>query len=310
MDVLVISLPSADARRRNITRMLQSAGMHQQATLIDAVDGSDMYESDIEQQATRFCSSFCTPSMIGCFISHRKAWQHVVDHDLPMALVLEDDASFSVDLMGNVGLLLQEAPNDFDMILLGCYQFCNTKDNSEVGKFEKLWTSILSGRPARRALPHSEHLDVPGYFSGLHAYIITRKGASRLLARLPKASFHVDAAIAMRPSGLRIFSSNPSLVTQEQSVSSSSIASKAPYIINTLCDHIDVNTRGTTLAYVLSEPFARVPGVDYTVNAYSLLYFTVLFVGTLAFPSLLFVLLVSLARTLWGISSVARVLAL
>lgn len=28
---------------------------------------------------------------IGCFLSHRKCWQHVVDNDLPYALVLEDD---------------------------------------------------------------------------------------------------------------------------------------------------------------------------------------------------------------------------
>lgn len=29
---------------------------------------------------------------IGCFLSHRKAWQYVVDEHLPYALVLEDDA--------------------------------------------------------------------------------------------------------------------------------------------------------------------------------------------------------------------------
>ena len=28
---------------------------------------------------------------IGCYLSHRKCWQYVVDHDLPHALVLEDD---------------------------------------------------------------------------------------------------------------------------------------------------------------------------------------------------------------------------
>jgi glycosyl transferase, family 25 len=28
---------------------------------------------------------------IGCYLSHRKCWQHVVDNDLPHALILEDD---------------------------------------------------------------------------------------------------------------------------------------------------------------------------------------------------------------------------
>jgi glycosyl transferase family 25 len=108
MEVLIINLANADARRRKVNRMLESAKMHERATLIDAIDGSGMYESDIEQQATQFCSSFCTPSMIGCFLGHRKAWQHVVDNDLPMAVVLEDDASFSDDLMESISLLLQK----------------------------------------------------------------------------------------------------------------------------------------------------------------------------------------------------------
>ena len=34
------------------------------------------------------------PGEIGCFLSHRKAWQRIVDENLPHALVIEDDAVF------------------------------------------------------------------------------------------------------------------------------------------------------------------------------------------------------------------------
>ena len=36
------------------------------------------------------------PGAVGCFLSHRKAWRHVVDAGLPAALILEDDADLTV----------------------------------------------------------------------------------------------------------------------------------------------------------------------------------------------------------------------
>ena len=43
----------------------------------------------------RFWDSDCIkPGAFGCFLSHRRAWQHVVNSGMTMALVCEDDADF------------------------------------------------------------------------------------------------------------------------------------------------------------------------------------------------------------------------
>ena len=47
------------------------------------------------------------PGAFGCFLSHRAAWTHIVDHGWPAALVLEDDA----DLIGMTDRVVQALSN-------------------------------------------------------------------------------------------------------------------------------------------------------------------------------------------------------
>lgn len=54
---------------------------------------------------------------IGCFLSHRKAWQYVLDHDLPHALILEDDARVT-DLTTDFLTAYEANPPPFDWVKL------------------------------------------------------------------------------------------------------------------------------------------------------------------------------------------------
>jgi GR25 family glycosyltransferase involved in LPS biosynthesis len=63
---------------------------------IQAVDGQQLTDKwhhlSRWMHLTHEPSKFNILPAIGCFLSHRKCWQYVVENDLPYALVLEDDA--------------------------------------------------------------------------------------------------------------------------------------------------------------------------------------------------------------------------
>ncbi|MEP5757933.1 MAG: glycosyltransferase family 25 protein [Litoreibacter sp.] len=91
----VIHLDRAQGRKNHVARLLECLP---NAEVLDAVDGRAM---SVEEQkelvpnrpilAPRYPFKL-RPTEIGCFASHRAAWQQIVDRKLPYALIFEDDA--------------------------------------------------------------------------------------------------------------------------------------------------------------------------------------------------------------------------
>ena len=48
---------------------------------ISAIVGKEMTKEEIKNVSTPFCSVFCTSSMIGIFMSHKKAWENVINNN-------------------------------------------------------------------------------------------------------------------------------------------------------------------------------------------------------------------------------------
>ncbi|QCK86253.1 glycosyltransferase family 25 protein [Phreatobacter aquaticus] len=91
---LVISLPRATARRIHARRLIDSLPMT--GHLIDAVDGLGLtpdqraaHQPDLFRPRYPFALG---AAEIGCFLSHRAAWQALVASGHDQALILEDDA--------------------------------------------------------------------------------------------------------------------------------------------------------------------------------------------------------------------------
>lgn len=138
-------------------------------------------------------------------------------------------------------------------------------------------------------------LSIPGFTSGVHAHVVFRKGAEKLLDGFEKASFHVDIALSLERGNLRVFSANPPIVFQDQSVSVSQIAAKAPYLLNTLFDRISMNEQGTTFAYMMYEPAGRVPLIDYPINGHAIAFCMIFVILYHVYPrGLIYLLIMSL----------------
>ncbi|MFC4700704.1 glycosyltransferase family 25 protein [Glaciecola siphonariae] len=94
LPIFVINLDGSDQRLANVSAQLAQYDLSFER--ISAVDGRIMSES---QRLEHYSPSLnragyyksLTPGEIGCYLSHRKAWQRIVDENLEAAIILEDD---------------------------------------------------------------------------------------------------------------------------------------------------------------------------------------------------------------------------
>lgn len=132
---------------------------------------------------------------IGCYDSHRRIWQHIVDKKLSYALILEDDA----------GLTCQPAMlNKLSQVL------------DDVNKHDAHWELLYLARsrlrqPIVRKL--TAHLAIPKYKSwGCFAYAVSQSGARKLLAHSQPMKHTLDAYVSMIGSRhLKTYTAHPSL---------------------------------------------------------------------------------------------------
>lgn len=90
----IIHLDRAEKRKAQVAKLLQNLP---NAEVLAAVDGSflsDAELADFNPDRTQITPRYpfaLSDGEIGCFASHRRAWQKILDDDMPMALIVEDD---------------------------------------------------------------------------------------------------------------------------------------------------------------------------------------------------------------------------
>lgn len=103
----VIHLARSRHRAENVTALLSEDSCSLE--ILDAVDAQALPDGGLGFVSEQ--SLFWPPypfviggGEIGCFLSHRKAWQRIVDEGLSCALVIEDDAVILPGFAGALGL--------------------------------------------------------------------------------------------------------------------------------------------------------------------------------------------------------------
>jgi len=183
-----------------------------EAERFPATLGKALTEEERMEQATFGARYFCTAGMIGCFMSHLRIWQKVVDEDLPAVVVFEDDVVVYPDFEKKLQVLMAALPKDWDVCLLGAVG-CIAQDKEALNmKSYGLLTG--GGRPSPgKSRTISEHVFVPYRPAGTHAYLLSRKGAELLKIKCPKARYHVDLTAWSVPE-LQLYCAKDFLATQ------------------------------------------------------------------------------------------------
>lgn len=114
---------------------------------------------------------------VGCSLSHYGVWRGLLNSGAPAVLIFEDDVELPADMRGRLERLFRVLPAEWDVI-----QFTATRFDTGLGCMPDPvvgpdWWSCTS-------------------LMGAHAYMVSRRGAERLLARAYPIELHVDAYMA------------------------------------------------------------------------------------------------------------------
>lgn len=204
--IYIISLKEDEARRARISEELDGIGFTEYE-FIDAIKGSNLPNTQILTEAEVLADTFIDPfgllnkNIIGCALSHKKAYQKFLDDSIKSALILEDDARWS--------------PEGYKFILSGKIDAIK----SELKRVD--WDIFMWGLVGDN-IPH--YMNTPAGFKWIreykkyspdwaaHAYHITRKGAEKLLANNTPIQFAAD--VNLETSGCNIYCTPWSLIEQ------------------------------------------------------------------------------------------------
>lgn len=248
----VINLDRSTARMARMAA--QCASLDIPFTRVPAVDGARVTPETLKKVATPLCQKVCTPSMVGCALSHMKVWKTAAQLGHQRTLVMEDDAALEPGFVEGLRRALEDVPQDFDLLVLGCYFLCN-KDRRYAWGHEF----------ARMFVPHSLRNDrrtwgsvyVPEYFAGSHCYIVSLKGARKLMQLVPRAHYHID--MSMNHPELNIYAVTPDLAYQRDMADSTIASYSFPKTLTPLLDGIKDRKR-ISVAYYLDAPMGQVGG--------------------------------------------------
>ncbi len=200
MNVYVINLERNPDRLDFISKRLESLGIDFQR--VDAVDGyalSDNFIEEFRQNSKR--PTGWKEGQIGCFLSHRKAWQQIVDGKEEYGIVFEDDLHIA-DSLKSVISNLNWIPEDADVVRLE--NTINWVKLKKVGTVDNRDVSLVKN---------------DSWCAG--AYIIPKATAVFLLAQDPKIWLPADTYIFAKSlsevaRNLHIYQVNPVLTCQDK----------------------------------------------------------------------------------------------
>lgn len=174
----VISLPEATERQAYIRDHLGPLGLPFE--FFEAVDGRafNVLEQPVYDapRRRRYFGRDLKPGEIGCFLSHKGIYEKMVRENIPIAFIVEDDVILQPDTPAILRDLLG-CQTDFDFV-----RFLGTP------KHLKARQKVLEELPTQ---PYTLNrlYGMPG---GAYAYVMTLKGARKLLTAMDRTAFPVD----------------------------------------------------------------------------------------------------------------------
>lgn len=173
---------------------------------------TDISQNILDKYIPKEIQKYGPDGMIGCGLSHLFIWQDAVNKNYKNILVLEDDVYFTDDFNEYLKNVMEEVPDDYDILYLGYKDsICKAPKDDNFNYIYKPIFPLLT-----------------------HAMIISNKGLKKLLKLITKIDDHIDWKIARNEAKLNIYASKKKIINQIWINSNNSTLTKSqfPKIIN------------------------------------------------------------------------------
>jgi glycosyl transferase family 25 len=138
---------------------------------------------------------------VAAALSHRQVYELTVRNGWRRVVVLEDDVAPRADALAALPAALEQLPDEFDLLYLGCSRFERVTGRDRLRRLAYLALSplrLVRWRPGEvlrlHPRPYSANLRRAGLHIGAYAYAVSQAGARKLLAAqtpLAHAADHV-----------------------------------------------------------------------------------------------------------------------
>lgn len=234
---------------------------------VEGVNGKEISDEEIRKHNSELWSSIGPKGAIGCGMSHLLCWERIANSDKDYSIILEDDVYFLDDFEEQLANAMQNVPPDFDVLYIGCYG-CDKNSLQS-----KLYSLVGKNRQYKDV---NEHIEVPKLALATHAYIVSKKGARKLLDLLDgNISFHIDQALQnlSRNNKIKVYAVKKRTAFQTSCINTAksvNITTEHPILINYPLSYVVIDN-GVSLKYLLNVSMARVTD-DININRISLLF--------------------------------------
>ena len=202
LPIYVITLKKSTERRQTMTKRLERLGL--EFSFTNAVVGRDIHYTEknrlCSQKRQRFLRSPLSNGALGCLMSHRAIWQKMLEDGIDSALILEDDAIITPEIL-DVLPRLEKLKGHFDVISLHDMKGLPLIDIAQISDSHRLTTTRYNN-------------------IGAVSYVISQKAAKHLLDLSLPALFEVDVLMnRWWDHGLQTLLVTPQVVNEDHSPS-------------------------------------------------------------------------------------------
>lgn len=243
---------------------------------IKAVVGKELSEKEKQKYSSYWYYRFGSENTIGCFLSHKKAWQTMIDNNDSYALIMEDDCEIIDTFKDDLQTVIEELNDvdpEWDFLYAGCFG---------AAKYTKQYTLLQYG--IKMVVPTIKKSKLqPNAFSyipeaplGFHCYIISQKCAKKLLKIMKRVSTHMDAMFLKYANMFNVYASKKQLAYQFATSHNSTISEvKFPHILNSKLDNI-TDEYNIAYSFYFNYPLAHIS--KFPINYYLILLITIMFI--------------------------------
>lgn len=203
--IFVINLKRSPTRRQDMSSRLDPLGVPY--SFFDGVDGYTLDLGNLPdydgKKRRRYFGRDLSPGEIGCLLSHRAVYQHMVDHDIPVAIVLEDD----VFLAPAFPALIRDI-----MSMDVAWDMVRFLESKKVYKRSRILADLSAGFKLGRPVTAS---------GGAYGYMLTQKAAKAYLGQMKTNYVPVDTVHSyIWKTGVETLNVIPSPVVPDREISS------------------------------------------------------------------------------------------